>query len=315
MAIDPAQSLSSSTADEPSQRAIVGKGWVQGVALVFILGFFVMGFLVYRTYTASMPVPDKVVTESGQVLFTGADITRGQELYQARGLHEYGSVVGHGAYLGPDYTADYLRRATDDVAEQFQAQGVGDPHSAVVRGLPSQPLRPRHQDTGLHRRAGRRVRPHHPPLRRVLRPGVPWKRPATESDHRPHGYPQPDRVLRVDSMGVRRRAPRSRLQLHQQLAGRTTRGQRPDRTVGGLVGAFPHRAARRHRHHVRGIRPLEPEDRLAQRRGADAVLPPARRGAAHPRPARHASGSSRSSRCCSWPRRCWVPPCSTTAPT
>ena len=67
------------------------------------------------------------------MLFTGADITRGQELLQARGLHEYGSVVGHGAYLGPDYTADYLRRATDDVADQFQAQGVGDPHSAVVR--------------------------------------------------------------------------------------------------------------------------------------------------------------------------------------
>ncbi len=133
MAIDPEQSLSSSTDDEPSQRAMVGKGWVQGVALVFILGFFVMGFLVYRTYTASMPVPDKVVTSSGQVLFTGADITRGQELFQARGLHEYGSVVGHGAYLGPDYTADYLRRATDDVAEQFKAQGVGDPHSAVVR--------------------------------------------------------------------------------------------------------------------------------------------------------------------------------------
>lgn len=94
---------------------MVGKGWVQGVALVLIFGFFVMGILAYRTYTASMPVPDKVVTESGRVLFSGADITRGQELYQARGLHEYGSVVGHGAYLGPDYTADYLRRASDDV--------------------------------------------------------------------------------------------------------------------------------------------------------------------------------------------------------
>ena len=79
-----------------------------------------------------MPVPDKVVTQSGRVLFTGADITRGQELYQARGLHEYGSVVGHGAYLGPDYTADYLRRAADDVEAQFRTQGVGDPHSAVV---------------------------------------------------------------------------------------------------------------------------------------------------------------------------------------
>ena len=133
MAIDPAQSLSSPTEDSPSTQPMVGKGWVQGVALVLIFGFFVMGILVYRTYTASMPMPDKVVTEAGEVLFTGADITRGQELFQARGLHEYGSVVGHGAYLGPDYTADYLRRATDDVGAQFQAQGLGDPKSAVVR--------------------------------------------------------------------------------------------------------------------------------------------------------------------------------------
>ncbi|OMC39466.1 nitric oxide reductase [Mycobacterium sp. GA-1841] len=111
---------------------MIGKGWVQGVALVMIFGFFVMGLLAYRTYTASMPMPAKVVTESGRVLFTGDEITRGQELYQARGLHEYGSVVGHGAYLGPDYTADYLRRATDDVAAQLKAGGMGDTHDAVV---------------------------------------------------------------------------------------------------------------------------------------------------------------------------------------
>ncbi|MGZ4530682.1 MAG: hypothetical protein ACXVYA_13915, partial [Mycobacterium sp.] len=78
----------------------------QGVALVMIFGFFVMSILAYRTYTASMPLPDKVVTESGQVLFTSQQITRGQELFQARGLQEYGSVLGHGAYLGPDFTAE-----------------------------------------------------------------------------------------------------------------------------------------------------------------------------------------------------------------
>nr|MDT0526101.1 hypothetical protein [Streptomyces sp. DSM 41633] len=93
---------------------------------------FVMGLLAYRTYTASMPMPDKVVTESGQVVFTGEDITRGQELFQARGLQEYGSIVGHGAYLGPDYTADYLRRATEDVAAQLRDGGMADTHDAVV---------------------------------------------------------------------------------------------------------------------------------------------------------------------------------------
>ncbi|WP_343708585.1 cbb3-type cytochrome c oxidase subunit I [Mycobacterium sp.] len=118
--------------DQASPQPLIGKGWVQAVALVLIFGFLVMGILAYRTYTASMPMPDKVVSESGAVLFTGGDITRGQELYQARGLMEYGSVLGHGAYLGPDYTAEYLRMSTDDVATQLRALGVADPRDRVV---------------------------------------------------------------------------------------------------------------------------------------------------------------------------------------
>lgn len=115
-----------------SSQPLVSKGWIQGVALVMIFGFLVMGILAYRTCSASMPMPDKVVSESGRLLFTGADITRGQELYQARGLMEYGSVLGHRAYLGPDYTAEYLRTATQDVADQLRAQGVADPLERVV---------------------------------------------------------------------------------------------------------------------------------------------------------------------------------------
>lgn len=111
---------------------MVGKGWVQGVTLVMLFGFTVMGILAYRTYAASMPMPDKVLSASGEELFTGAQITHGQELYQARGLQQYGSVLGHGAYLGPDYTAEYLRLATDNVADQLRAQGVADVHDRVV---------------------------------------------------------------------------------------------------------------------------------------------------------------------------------------
>jgi nitric oxide reductase subunit B len=129
MATEPAQSR---RPDQASPQPLIGKGWVQGVALVLIFGFLVMGILAYRTYTASMPMPEKVVSESGAVLFTSNGITRGQELYQARGLMEYGSVLGHGAYLGPDYTAEYLRMSTDDVAAQLRAQGIVDPRDRVV---------------------------------------------------------------------------------------------------------------------------------------------------------------------------------------
>ena len=64
---------------QTSSQPLMGKGWLQGVALVMIFGFLVMGILAYRTYTAVMPMPDKVVSESGELLFTGDDITRARK--------------------------------------------------------------------------------------------------------------------------------------------------------------------------------------------------------------------------------------------
>ena len=57
--------------DRPGQRPkraelAISKGWVQGVALVFIFGFLVMGVLALRTYTDSMPLPTQVVDEQGE---------------------------------------------------------------------------------------------------------------------------------------------------------------------------------------------------------------------------------------------------------
>jgi len=67
--------------------------------------------LAYRTYRDEPPIPSRVAGPSGQLLFTGEDITAGQEIFLKNGLMEYGSIFGHGAYLGPDFTADYLHRA------------------------------------------------------------------------------------------------------------------------------------------------------------------------------------------------------------
>ncbi|SDL12843.1 nitric oxide reductase subunit B [Tessaracoccus oleiagri] len=109
----------------------ISKGWVQGVALVMVFGFMVMGILAYRTYSDSMPLPTQVVAEGGEVVFTQEEITEGQQIFLRRGLQQYGSIVGHGAYLGPDYTAEYLRLASEHVHEQLAAQGVQDPSTAT----------------------------------------------------------------------------------------------------------------------------------------------------------------------------------------
>ncbi|MFW6600132.1 nitric-oxide reductase large subunit [Propionibacteriaceae bacterium Y2011] len=113
-------------------KITISKGWVQGVALVLIFGFLVMGILAYRTYTDSMPQPQQVVTESDEVIYTAEDITSGQQIFLRRGLQQYGSVMGHGGYLGPDYTAEYLRLSSDFITEQLRDSGVTEPAAATV---------------------------------------------------------------------------------------------------------------------------------------------------------------------------------------
>ncbi len=112
---------------------IVSSKWGQAVVIVFLFGFFVMGLLAYRTYTSEPPIPAKVVDPSGQVLFTRAEIIRGQETFLKNGLMEYGSIFGHGAYLGPDFTADYLHRAALIVREHYGGAASDRARAETVR--------------------------------------------------------------------------------------------------------------------------------------------------------------------------------------
>ena len=101
------------------RQLLVSKGWIQAVVLVMLVGFFILGLLAYRTYMAHPPVPTRVVDAQGRVVYTGNDISKGQQVFLHNGLMEYGSAFGHGAYLGPDFTADYLRRSSDLVKRTY----------------------------------------------------------------------------------------------------------------------------------------------------------------------------------------------------
>lgn len=98
---------------------LVSKAWLQAVVVVMLFGFFVMGLLAYRTYSGEAPIPSKVIGPGDEVLFTRTDILEGQQVFLRNGLMEYGSIFGHGAYLGPDFTADYLRRAAASVLDLY----------------------------------------------------------------------------------------------------------------------------------------------------------------------------------------------------
>jgi nitric oxide reductase subunit B len=98
---------------------LVSKGWLQATVLVFLFGFLVLGLLAYSSYASDPPIPDRATDPAGRTLFTGDDVRAGQKVFLDNGLMEYGSIFGHGAYLGPDYTADYLHRAALAVRRRY----------------------------------------------------------------------------------------------------------------------------------------------------------------------------------------------------
>lgn len=83
--------------------------WI-GFSLVMIISFAVLGWVGTRIYQEKPPVPEKVVTQSGQLVYTKSDIQDGQNIWQAMGGMEIGSVWGHGSYVAPDWTADWLHK-------------------------------------------------------------------------------------------------------------------------------------------------------------------------------------------------------------
>ena len=97
------------------------KLWI-GFICVMLLSFAVLGYYGYQIYIKAPPVPEKVVSENGTVLFTGQDIKDGQNVWQSIGGHELGTVWGHGAYVAPDWSADWLHREAMFILNQWSSK-------------------------------------------------------------------------------------------------------------------------------------------------------------------------------------------------
>jgi nitric oxide reductase subunit B len=61
-----------------------------------VASFVVLIVFGVQIYFHKPPIPARVVSESGRVLFTDADIRDGQNVWQSIGGQEVGSVWGHG---------------------------------------------------------------------------------------------------------------------------------------------------------------------------------------------------------------------------
>src|SRR3954462_3608040 len=85
------------------------KLWIS-LGTVIVLSFVVLGYYGGEIYRKAPPIPKRVVTADGKVLFTAQDIKDGQNVWQSIGGQQLGSIWGHGSYVAPDWSADWLHR-------------------------------------------------------------------------------------------------------------------------------------------------------------------------------------------------------------
>lgn len=85
------------------------KLWLYLAALL-IASFGVLLWTGTEIYRKAPPMPERVVTTDGEVVYTREEIEQGRQVWQSIGGMQLGSIWGHGGYVAPDWSADWLHR-------------------------------------------------------------------------------------------------------------------------------------------------------------------------------------------------------------
>ena len=110
---------------DPSEGARgLSPWWRHATILVMIAGFSVLSVITVLTYTNAPPIPARVTDTAGATLFDRQAILHGQEVFLKYGLMEHGSLWSHGAYLGPDYSAEYLHRLAEICTDRYAREAL-----------------------------------------------------------------------------------------------------------------------------------------------------------------------------------------------
>jgi hypothetical protein len=165
--------------------------WRHGAILVMIVGFAILSYMTVQTYRHAPPIPRRVVDEAGSAVMTREDIESGQEVFFKYGLMEHGTLWGHGAYLGPDYSAEYLHRLAETVRDAGVQPGTlkQNRYDAATETLVFSPGRS--PPTGANARSGAATSAAKNPLRGSRRATSRTRMSSTRLERTSRGRPGP----------------------------------------------------------------------------------------------------------------------------
>src|SRR5512140_694684 len=103
-----------------------------GFIFVILASFSILGWAGVRIYQQAPPVPDRVVTTAGRVVIGEGQVSAGQDVWRSMGGMEMGSIWGHGSYVAPDWTADYLHREAEHVLDTWSRDKYGAAYTSIA---------------------------------------------------------------------------------------------------------------------------------------------------------------------------------------
>ena len=104
------------------------------IAAAFVINLVVMGAGAWFAYQEAPPIPEEITGPEGQTVVTGEQIREGKKTFQKDGLMNHGSILGNGAYYGPDDTADTLDLKTEYMRQYYAQERYGSDYGALGSG-------------------------------------------------------------------------------------------------------------------------------------------------------------------------------------
>lgn len=101
------------------------------LGLLLVASFSVLLWTGWEIYQEAPPLPERVVSESGDTVYTRADIETGRQVWQSMGGMQLGSIWGHGGYVAPDWSADWLHREAMALLTQWAARDHGRAYADI----------------------------------------------------------------------------------------------------------------------------------------------------------------------------------------
>ncbi|OZU89051.1 nitric-oxide reductase large subunit [Virgibacillus indicus] len=107
-------------------KATTTNGLLKTIVIVtLLLSFTALIVGGYGIFKGQAPTPMEVVTPDREVIMTEDTIKGGQAVFLKYGLMDYGTVLGNGSYMGPDYTAEALKVYTEGMQDYYAELDYG----------------------------------------------------------------------------------------------------------------------------------------------------------------------------------------------